>query len=102
MRKKVDFILAFNPLGLPYPDLERYLTIASQVAEKGSKLLLQVPFTNQPKHALLAEWLAECIEGIDKFKTLDQYKVALNLSKFEYDSKLSNDEYIIASYQPDD
>jgi hypothetical protein len=102
MKEKVDFIYAFNPLGLPYPNLERYLTIANQVATKGTKLLLQVPFTNQPKHTLLAEWLAECIEGINVFKTLDHYKVALNLSKFEYNSKLSTNEYIIATYQPDD
>lgn len=102
MKEKVDYIYVFNPLGLPYPELKRYLMIASQVANKGAKILIQVPFTNQPKNVLLAEWLAECINGIDGFQTLEHYKVALNISKFDYNPKLSTKNFIIASYQPDD
>ncbi|NHJ39735.1 MAG: hypothetical protein FK731_06850 [Asgard group archaeon] len=102
MKDKVDYIFVFNPLGLPFPDLKRYMMIANQVAKKETKIIIQIPLTNQPKNTLLAEWLAECIYGIDGFQTIEHYKIALNNSNFDYNSKLSTKEFIIAGFHQDD
>ncbi|NHJ48853.1 MAG: hypothetical protein FK733_13800 [Asgard group archaeon] len=99
MKEKVKYIYVFNPIGLTNPTIERYLQIANQAATDGTKIIMQVPLSDQPKKTLIAEWLAECIESVDEYKNLDYYKVILNKHKFYYDKKLSTDEFVIATYQ---
>jgi hypothetical protein len=101
MKEKVRYIYIFNPIGLTNPPIERYLQISSKVAIDGTKIILQVPRSDQPQKALIPEWLAECIESVEEYKNLDYYRVILNKHKFYYDKKLSTDEFIIATYQSD-
>jgi hypothetical protein len=101
MKNKVKYIYIYNPIGLTNPSIEHYLKIVSQLANDGTKILLQVPLKNQQKNNLIAEWLAECIESVEQYKELDYYKVILNKHKFYYDKKMSTDQFIIATYQID-
>jgi len=100
MNEKVDLIYLFNPFGFNMNDLDRYLTLASQTAKKGTRLLLYVPFVNQPNNTLLAEWLAMCFDSIDHYRNFDFYNVALSKHNFEIEQKKINKKYIVASYYP--
>ncbi|MBN1329706.1 MAG: hypothetical protein JXA54_09560 [Candidatus Heimdallarchaeota archaeon] len=100
MIEKVDLIFLFNPFGFNMKDIDRYLTLASQTARKGTKLVIYVPFVDQPNNTLLAEWLAMCIESIEFYRNFDYYNVALSKHNFEIKEKKANNRFIIANYNP--
>ncbi len=96
--EKVDLIFVFNPFGFHMNNIERYLTLAAQVAKSKTKLIMYVPFINQPKDTILAEWLAMCIESIEVYRNFDYYNVVFSNNNFEIDQKKINKRYIIARY----
>ncbi len=100
IKEKVDFIFSFNPLGFEYPQLDRILNIASQVAHDGTKLLIYVPYHDQPKNTLIPEWLGLCLENISEYADYDKYKAALTKYEFEIDRKKIDSRFIIAYYSP--
>ncbi|MHA1220276.1 MAG: hypothetical protein ACTSQB_00940 [Candidatus Heimdallarchaeota archaeon] len=102
VNEKVDIIYLFNPFGLSIADFNRLIALASQVATKGTKLLMHVPFKDQPNETLIAEWLVQVIEGIDSYRDFDYYNVILSNCKFSIDQKNTNSRFILATYYPDD
>lgn len=96
IKDKVDLIFGFNPLGFSMPNLERVLNIASQVSKDGTKLLLYVPYTDEPRNTLISEWLGLCIDGINEYANFDTIRAALTKYNFELTKKSLNSRYIIS------
>ncbi len=100
MKEKVDLICLFNPLGIEVREISRFLDISQQIAKDGTKLLIQTPFIDEPKHSLIAEWLGVCVEGMGLYSTLENYKVLLSQHGFELEKVEKQSNCIIAYYNP--
>ncbi len=100
MKDKVDLICLFNPLGIEVREIGRFLDISKQISKKGTKLLIQAPLIDNPKHSLIAEWLGMCVEGMGLYSTLENYKVLLSQHGFEIDKVVGINNSIIAIYNP--
>lgn len=85
MREKVDVIYMFNPLGIAIAEMEQFLGIANQISKEGTKLLIMVPFKDEPKNTIISEWLGFCVEGMGYYLNPDSYRVML--PKFGFDIK---------------
>ncbi|MBK5114408.1 MAG: hypothetical protein KGD59_15235 [Candidatus Heimdallarchaeota archaeon] len=102
IKEKVDLIFGFNPLGISTPNLDRVLNIASQVSKDGTKLLLYVPYKDEPRNTLISEWLGLCIDGINEYANFDTIRAALTKYNFELTKKSLNSRYIISYHSKTD
>ena len=71
---------------------------AIAISKDGTKLLLYVPYTEEPKNTLISEWLGLCIEGINEYAQFDNYRAALTKFDYELTRKSLNSRYIISYY----
>ncbi len=100
MKDKVDLICMFNPLGIEVREISRFLDISKQISKEGTKLLIQNPLIDDPKHSLIAEWLGMCVEGMGLYSTLENYKIILSQHGFEVEKVEKKNNIIIAKYNP--
>ncbi|MFW9922523.1 MAG: hypothetical protein ACFFDW_04445 [Candidatus Thorarchaeota archaeon] len=101
MKEKVDRIFMFNPLGLELKEFEKYLNIAQQISCEGTKLIITIPFLDQPKNVLISEWLGNCIEGMGQYMSSDYYRVILPKYKFEINKLDTTTNTLIATRHHD-
>lgn len=100
MKEKVDLITLFNPLGIEIREIGRFLDISKQISFKGTKMLIQSPFSGNPKNSLIAEWLGLCVNGMGGYSTIENYKVLLSQHDFEVKEVRKESNIIIAEYCP--
>ena len=98
MKEKVDGIFMFNPLGLACSDLDQFLGIANQIAKEGTKLLLMIPFKDEPTNTLIAEWLGFCVENLGPYNNPDYYRVILPKHGFEINNLSTEKNLITATF----
>lgn len=100
MKDKVELICLFNPLGIEVREIGRFLDISKQISKEETKLLIQAPIIDDPKHSLIAEWLGVCVEGMGLYSTIENYKVLLSQHGFAVEKVEQKTNSIIAKYDP--